>query len=81
MTKQEVKDLCEDDDKLQWWAMVLFAEICELVQTIDNAYGGDPQTLTKMVRGKVQEFPRLVIQRQLEKAKENREKEQAYVGE
>ncbi len=29
MTKNEVKTLCEDDTKLQWWAMVLFAEICE----------------------------------------------------
>ena len=31
MTKDQVKTICEADEKLQWWAMVLFAEISDLV--------------------------------------------------
>lgn len=37
MTKQEVKDLGEGDARLQWWAMVLFAEVCDIVQTGEDS--------------------------------------------
>ncbi len=67
MTKVEVKSLCEADDKLQWWAMVLFAEIAEVAE---SGYRDDDKVIAQYVRAKIAEFPRLVIQRQLEKAKE-----------
>ena len=67
MTKDEVKALCEDDQKLQWWAMVLFAEIASLSQ---SGYWNDDQAIAGYVRSKIEEFPRLVVQRQLEKIKE-----------
>lgn len=77
MTKDEVKTLCEDDDKLQWWAMVLFAEIME-VASVGASYENNEKAIARYVekaiaryvRIKVEEFPRLVIQRQLEKVKE-----------
>jgi hypothetical protein len=66
VSKDDVKLLCETDDKLQWWAMVLFAEIVALVH---SGYGKEDNTLAEYVRAKVEEFPRIIIQRQLEKAK------------
>lgn len=67
MKKDEVKTLCEADDKLQWWAMVLFAEICDLAHATEQGvlFNGD---LGSCVRRKCEEFPRLVIHRQIEKA-------------
>ena len=67
MTKDEVKALCEADDQLCWWAMVLFAEISELAA---GSYRYDNQVVADYVRCKTGEFPRLVVQRQLEKLKE-----------
>lgn len=69
MTKNDVKTLCEDDDKLQWWAMVLFAEIME-VASVGAPYADDDEAVANYVRSKAAEFPRLIVQRQLEKAKE-----------
>lgn len=67
MTKTEVKILVESDDKLQWWAAILFAEISEFV---DAQKGGhDVETIYKCIRGKVEEFPGLVIQTMLDRAK------------
>lgn len=65
MIKQEVKTLCEADDKLQWWAALLFAEISELEQ---QCHPGDEAACWSLTRAKVKEFPKLVIQRQLEQA-------------
>lgn len=69
MTKQEIKDLCEDDPKLQWWAMVLFVEISEVAHN-GYGYGPDDRVLAEFVHAKVDEFPRLIIQRAQEKVKE-----------
>ncbi len=66
MTKDQVRTLCEADDKLQWWAMVLFAEICEL--TAGSMYREDGKSCWPIVLGKVAEFTNQVIQRQLEAA-------------
>lgn len=66
MTKNEVKAICEADDRLQWWAMVLFAEISELMS---GGYREDKDAVHSYVRSKVEEFPRLVVQRAVEKAK------------
>lgn len=63
MTKNDVKTICEADDELQWWAMVLFAEISD---TATGYYGKDPDVIVRTVMSKVEEFPRLVIQRQKE---------------
>ena len=68
MTKQDVKDLCESDDKLQWWAMVLFAEISDLAGPQSQCRDHD-KSVAEYVRAKVSEFPRLVVHRQLEKAR------------
>lgn len=73
MTKAEIKLLCEDDDQLNWWAMVLFAEISEYWDYIEKNYSrldGQAATFTDIVSGKVKEFEKLVIQRAKEKAKE-----------
>ena len=67
MTKQEVKDLCEDDKEMCWWAMVLFAEIMEVGT---GPHAKDRDALYLFVKWKVEEFPRLLVQRQLSKAKE-----------
>lgn len=72
MTKADVKALCETDGQLQWWAMVLFAEISELAGT-HSGYRDDDKLIASCVRSKVDEFPRLVIQRALEKAKDTTE--------
>jgi hypothetical protein len=67
VTKNDVKALCEADEKLQWWAMVLFAEIMEVGT---GGYSTADNVIAEYVRAKVAEFPRLVIQRQIEKANE-----------
>ena len=69
MTKAEVKALCEDDDKLQWWAMVLFAEISDVAGP-QSGYANDDQAVAMIARAKVAEFQRFIIHRQLEKIKE-----------
>lgn len=69
MTKNDVKLLCETDQQLQWWAMVLFAEISELM-IHGHKYG---QAEWDCVQMKVEEFPKIVVQRALEKAKQESE--------
>lgn len=70
LTKQDIKDLCEANDQLQWWAMVLFAEISELV----THYKSTGQDLTRgaidVIQTKVDEFPRLVVQEAIKQSKE-----------
>lgn len=67
MTKDEVKTLCEADPQLCWWAMVLFAEICDQETLSRSGWGANE--LYPQVQYKVKEFDRLVIQRSMEKAK------------
>lgn len=76
MTKAEVKDLCEFDPKLQWWAMVLFAELCDYHQALDYSCGGnwgehEYKDMTRLMKHKAEEFPKLVVQEQLNRAKEH----------
>ncbi len=71
MKKNEIKAVCETDEKLQWWAMVLFAEISELVnyqQQTDSM--GEVKHYYSVIITKVKEFERLLIQRQVEKAED-----------
>jgi len=71
MSKDDVKDLCEADGKLQWWAMVLFAEIVSVADAF-SGYRNDDKAIAGYVRSKVDEFPRLVLHRQIEKARQDR---------
>lgn len=76
MTKADVKLLCEADDQLSWWAMVLFAEICDFVEAAKQQDAPD-KMIADYVRGKNEEFPRLVVHQQITKAKTEAEKEQS----
>lgn len=67
MTKDEVKLLCEHNPQLQWWAMVLFAEIVEM---IDSSQPKDLAVLT-IVSHKSKEFKDLIIQENLNAAKKH----------
>lgn len=69
MTKDEIKLLCEDDADplLRWWAMMLFAEISDIFHYW-NFEDMDPAHF-KVIKAKVDEFPRIVIQNALEAAK------------
>lgn len=69
VTKRDVKDLCEADYRLQWWAMVLFAEIVEIA-SVSSQHRDDDLVVASYVRAKADEFPRLVVQRQLEEARD-----------
>lgn len=66
MTKDDIKLLCESDEKLEWWAMVLFAEIAAMIES----YPKPDDAIYTLIVAKVREFDRLVIQRSLELAKE-----------
>lgn len=74
MSKDEIKLLCEEDNKLQWWAMVLFAEISELVT---SQYDMDV-AVYKVIKAKVEEFPRLVIMNAVNKVKDKINKAEDY---
>lgn len=79
MNKQQIKTICEADDKLEWWAMVLFAEFSELVETIEHG-GYDPKEMWSLIKGKAAEFPRLVVRRAEEKATEQAGKDAEAAG-
>lgn len=64
MTKADIKLLCETDDQLEWWAMVLFAEIAELV----NHQGYSGQDKYPIIEQKVKEFDQIIINSVREKA-------------
>ena len=74
-TKDQIKLLCEDNPQLQWWAMILFAEISDLLHGQLNA-NDDIKMLANYVKAKVEEFPRLVIHESLNAAKLRLEEEQ-----
>lgn len=68
MTKDQVKTLGEGDPQLQWWAMVLFAEVCEMVEHAEsNQY--EARVAWPYVVAKAKEFERLVVRRKLEDVK------------
>ncbi len=69
MTKSEIKLLCEADIKLQWWAMVLFAEISEIVANRPKC----DESAYAVIQTKVDEFRNLIIQRSLEIAQDQME--------
>jgi len=76
MVKDEVKLLAETDDRLCWWAgAVLFAEICDLIHHAPYERGqGDYGAEYSVVTAKVRQFEQLVVQRQLEQAKDRAER-------
>lgn len=61
MTKAQVKNLIEGDAKLQWFAAVLFAEVCELLALRDAGHSLD--SIWTVIKGKPREFEMFVIQR------------------
>ena len=67
--------LCEHDEKLQWWAMVLFAEISEVV----SAYPKVDEAVYSLLKCKVAEFEKLVVSNALEQAKKALEKAEEKV--
>lgn len=69
MTKEEVKLICENDPQMQWWAMVLFAEIMAVVDSLKD----NDKDLAFYTRLKTDEFPRLVVQNQINKFKKLQE--------
>jgi len=68
MTKQEIKTLIESDDKLQWRAAVLFAEISEYDHLDKTGYNLSDKEFRNLITQKIKEFPQIVINRQLEEA-------------
>lgn len=66
MTKEQILDICRADDRMDWWATVLFAEIAQYKDSgmpVDVAYA-------KLVMYKVEEFERLILQGVIQKAQE-----------
>lgn len=72
MTKKEITPLIEADELLQWWAAVLFAEICELIQYIkDNRNDKkEIEVCYPLIAAKSSEFERMVIGRSISKAEQ-----------
>jgi hypothetical protein len=64
MTVDEIKKLCRADERLEWWAVTLFAETCALVKS------GRYDATHPHIVAKVDEFEKAVIQRALAKADE-----------
>lgn len=65
MIKADVVKLCESDDKLAWWAMILFAELSDMVH--HNTYVDD--AVAKVMIRKIKEFERLIVMEKLNEAK------------
>ena len=74
MNKQRVKDLCEGNPQLEWWAMVLFAEVCDLVEYDKNSQGSYEKEAYKIIKQKTEEFDHLVIQEMEKQTKERLQK-------
>lgn len=79
MIKEDIKLLCETDPQLQWWAMVLYAELCSYYEEVVYQAGNkltqsDYDLLINQLRYKVEEFPKIVIHHQIQKAKKEAEK-------
>lgn len=69
MIKTDVKDLCEANEKMAWWAMVLFAEICDAVHHVQHRE--EPSYILRCTVEKVKEFEKLIIMNAVESAKES----------
>lgn len=65
MDKKQVKTLIEGDSKLQWWAAVLFAEVCETVGMEKTEYT-KPDILYSIIKRKTEEWEQIVINRMTE---------------
>ena len=68
MTKDQVKTICEADEKLQWWAMVLFAEISDLVHHTYSEKHFDIGHISVLFQ-KVNEFKELIVHNKLQESK------------
>lgn len=69
MNKESIKTLCEANPQLQWWSMVLYAEISELVEYCRRRVENMDAAAIQVIISKVDEFPRLVVQEALNAAK------------
>jgi hypothetical protein len=54
MTKEEIRKLIDKNDKLQWWAAVLFSEIAEQTNLMGDV---EDLTLLRIIKRRVDEFP------------------------
>lgn len=68
MTKEEIKTVCEADPQMMFWAMVLFAEVSVLVDTVRNQQYS-PKEVWNIIESKVREFDRILLARTVEQAK------------
>jgi hypothetical protein len=75
MTKEEIKEVCQEDDKMEWWAMVLFAEISVIVTEAEHARH-EPKEVWPIIKAKVEEFPKLLVLRTIARAKAANEKKE-----
>lgn len=70
MTKPEIKMICEDDPQMQWWAMVLFAEISDLVHYIELHNEPFDDAVKNIICRKIKEFKDLFLAHQIKKIKD-----------
>lgn len=59
MTREDIRVFIDNDDKLQWWAAVLFSEICELCNCQETGYGANE--IFPLIVRKCQEWDKIVI--------------------
>lgn len=69
-TKEEIKTICEADGHMQWWAMVLFAEMSELLLASEQGVA-DQKMFLNLLKSKADEFNGLVFQAKLKQSKED----------
>lgn len=81
MTKEDIKLICEADERMQWWAMILFAELSQYFDSVNHLANykpgpNDHRMMFDQLKYKFEEFQKLIIQRQIEKAKDQIKEEQ-----
>ncbi len=70
VTKEQLKLLVDTDVKMGWWCAVLLGEICEAVTYNKNTRSGNLESVYQIIESRVEELDQIIIQRALEKAKE-----------
>ncbi len=67
MNKDQVKTICEADETLKWWAMLLFAEISDFTNIVHQSQF-DSACVAVLYR-KVKEFESIVIHSKFQESK------------
>ena len=65
MLNANVVAVCESDDKLSWWAMLLFAELSDMAHNC----GYIDATVAKVMIRKIREFERLIVMEKVNESK------------